>query len=296
MRIVSLIASATEMVHALGLGACQVGRSHECDYPAEVSTLPLCTRPRFEVEGSAKEVDQRVRAALGDAASVYEVFDDVIERLQPDVILTQSQCRVCAVSREDVEAALAGRFGGHPRTVVALEPYSLECIWEDIRRVASACGVSGAGDELVARLQRDMDSYRGAGGGARVAVIEWQEPLMAAGHWTPELVELVGAVNVDSADLSAADPDVIVVAPCGYGLEKTISEMHWLTERPEWPGLRAVREGRVYLADGNAYFNRPGPRVVQAVRILAEILRDERDSGEGWMRFQPSSALPAIQK
>lgn len=295
MRIVSLIASATEMVHALGLGEYQVGRSHECDYPERVKALPVCTAPRFDVSGDSREIDRRVRETLANAASVYQVFEDVLAELAPTHILTQTQCRVCAVSLADVERALSGRFPTRP-AVVALEPDSLSDIRNDVLRVARACGIEARGASLVESMDRKMQEIAGraksSGRRPRVALIEWQEPLMAAGNWMPELVSMTGAENpswTSFDDLVRADPDAIVVSPCGYDLERTRAEMHWLTDRGAWTGLRAVRESRVFLADGNQYFNRPGPRVLETLEILAEILFPERFAPHfetrAWVRF-----------
>ncbi|HML18130.1 MAG TPA: cobalamin-binding protein, partial [Bryobacteraceae bacterium] len=282
MRIVPLIASATEMVHALGLGEFQVGRSHECDYPPEVLPLPVCTSPRFEASGDSRAIDARVKSTLAQAESVYRVFEDVLASLQPTHIITQTQCRVCAVSLEDVERALSGKFPTRPR-VVALEPNSLKDIRQDFLKIARACGVEERGVRLVesidTRFREIGNQAKAAGKRPRVAVIEWPEPLMAAGNWVPELLAMVGAENLFGTagehspwmkweELAASDPDAIVCAPCGYDLKKTREEMHWLTENPVWANLRAVRQGRVYLADGNQYLNRPGARIVESLRIF----------------------------
>jgi len=303
VRIVSLIASATEIVHALGLGSYQVGRSHECDFPDEVRRLPVCTTPSFPVTGDSAEIDRRVKERLANALSVYEVFQDVLERLQPTHIVTQTQCRVCAVTLEDVERALAGSISSRPR-LIALEPNALDDIWTGIRQVASACGIAARGEEVVATLRHRMTliSTRACGARSRpsVACIEWHEPLMAAGNWVPELVELANGENLFGQagmhspwmvwdELVAADPDVIISLPCGFDLERTRQEMYWLTGRPGWRELRAVRSGEVYLADGNQFMNRPGPRIVESLQILAEILHPDifeaRWEGSGWVRW-----------
>jgi len=288
-RIVSLIASATEIVHALGLTHQQVGRSHECDYPDQVRHLPVCTRPSFPTEGNSAEIDRRVKNQVVNALSVYEVFEDVLDQLQPTHIVTQTQCRVCAVSLEDVERALTGWVSSRPK-LVSLEPNALADIWRDIRSVAAACGVIDQGEQVVHALQTRMNEISGKAAQAarcpRVACIEWHEPLMAAGNWVPELVEMAAAANLFGEaglhspwmtweKLQAADPDVIISMPCGFDLARTRQEMYWLTGRPEWPKLRAVQDGQVYLADGNQYMNRPGPRVVESLQILAEILHPE---------------------
>jgi iron complex transport system substrate-binding protein len=299
VRIVSLIASATEMVHALGLGEFQVGRSHECDYPAPVLDLPVCTAPVFDIHGDSRQIDQRVKETLATAESVYRVFDETLERLQPTHIVTQTQCQVCAVSLEDVERALSKRFSTRPQ-VVALEPNSLDEIYRDIFRLAAACGVDGRGRRLVDEIQCEMAQIaavaRATGRRSRVINVEWQEPLMAAGNWIPELTEMLGAQNLFGVakahspwlqweDVLAADPDAIVCMPCGYDLKRTRAEMHWLTSGKDWTQLRA----QVYLADGNQYLNRPGPRVAQSLRILAEILYPESFEptleGIGWEKF-----------
>ena len=295
MRIVSLIASATEMVHALGLGDFQVGRSHECDYPPQILSLPVCTSPVFDVHGDSREIDRRVKETLATAESVYTVFEDVLERLQPTHIVTQTQCKVCAVSLGDVERALSARFSTKPQ-VIALEPNSLDDIYRDIFKLADACGVEDRGRNLVAGIQREMAEIsavaKSTGRSPRVANIEWPEPLMAAGNWIPELTAMLGAENLFGKsgehspwmkwdELVALDPDVIVSMPCGYGLQKTRAEMHW----HDWRSLRA----QVYLADGNQYLNRPGPRVAQSLRILAEILYPESFEPTleriGWEKF-----------
>ncbi len=303
-RIVSLIASATEIVHALGQLENLVGRSHECDFPPEVESLPVCTRPRIAVEGSSREIDRLVKESARATLSVYDVFDDVLARLRPTHILTQVQCDVCAVSLRDVELALARGMASHPE-IVALQPDSLAGIWQDIRRVAGALGIAARGEEVVAALQARMRPLPPpAGAPLRVACIEWIEPLMAAGNWTPELIALAGGTNLFGEpgrhspwmtweQLQAADPDVIVVAPCGFDLARTEAEMYWLTGRPAWPALRAVRTGRVYLADGNQYFNRPGPRVVETFEALVEMLHPERAParlrGQAWRTPTPIS-------
>jgi iron complex transport system substrate-binding protein len=300
-RIVSLIASATEIVAALGQLDNLVGRSHECDYPESVLALPACTRPRIAVDGDSREIDRLVKESARTSISIYEVFDDVLERLAPTHILTQIQCEVCAVSLRDVEQAIARGMKHRPR-IVSLQPDSLEQIWADIRRVAAALDIVQRGDDLIAELQIRMEAAAPPIGTPppRVACIEWIEPLMAAGNWTPELVTMAGGVNLFGEpgrhspwltweELQAADPDILIVAPCGFDLARTEPEMHWMTDGPGWTGLRAVRDGRVYLADGNRYFNRPGPRVVETLEILAEILHPERNltrfRGEGWRPY-----------
>ena len=302
-RIVSLISSATEIVHALGFGEHLVGRSHECDYPPSVRALPVCTEPKFDPDGTSYQIDQRVKAILQEAVSVYRIDAALLDQLAPDFIITQSQCEVCAVSLKDVEAAACQLIGSQPR-LVSLEPNALEDVWVDIQRVAEALEVAGRGVEVVAQLKERLEIVaqraQALAERPRVACIEWIDPLMAAGNWVPELVEMAGGENLFGAagdhspwmeweELQAQDPDVIVVLPCGYDIEKTRSEMGPLTARSGWTNLRAVRHGRVYLTDGNQYFNRPGPRLAESLEILAEVLHPRvfhcGYEGRGWQHF-----------
>ena len=285
-RIVSLISSATEIVHELGLIDHLVGRSHECDYPEQVLALPVCTRPRIAVDATSAEIDRMVKQSARTAVSIYDVFDDVIDRLAPTHILTQIQCEVCAVSLRDVEAALARGMKGQP-AIVSLQPDNLEGIWQDIRRVAAALGI--AGEDTINRRKDQISALAAraaAGPRPTVACIEWMDPLMAAGNWTPELVQLAGGINLFGEpgrhspwmtwdQLAAADPEVIVIAPCGFDLRSTEQELPCMTSHPAWQDLRAVRTNRTYLADGNRHFNRPGPRIVETLEILCEILHPE---------------------
>jgi iron complex transport system substrate-binding protein len=300
MRIVSLLASSTEIVCGLGLGDRLVGRSHECDFPEWVKDLPVCTSPKFAVTGSSADIDRRVKETLQSDTSVYAVDAALLDELRPDVIVTQAQCEVCAVSLRDVQAAV-GRMRTRPR-VVSLNPNALADVWEDVRAVAAACGVPDRGEELIAGLRRRVaavaervaDRPRPS-----VACIEWIDPLMAAGNWVPELVELAGGVNLFGKagkhspwmtwdDLVRRDPDVIVVLPCGFDLDRTKAELPALTGRPGWSDLKAVRTGRVWAADGNAYFNRPGPRLVEALEMLAAAFHPEavRCSPRGMERVE----------
>lgn len=301
-RIVSLIPSATEIVCALGFEAQVVGRSHECDFPPAVRRLPAITAPKFDPDGTSYEIDERVKGILAEGLSVYRVDVEQLRALRPDVIVTQSQCEVCAVSLADVEAAVCDWVDSRPR-IVALEPRALADIWLDIERVAETLGAPERGRALVAasraRMAAVSATVRAAEQRPSVACIEWIAPLMAAGNWMPELVELAGGVNrfgaagehspwLEPEALVAADPDVIIVLPCGYDIERTRAELPALVREPWWADLRAVRAGRVYLADGNQYFNRPGPRIVESLEILAEMLHPEATryghEGRGWQR------------
>jgi iron complex transport system substrate-binding protein len=303
-RIVSLLSSATEMVNALGALDLLVGRSHECDYPASVRFLPACTKPLIDVDADSRSIDTQVKNSARNALSIYEVFDDVLERLQPTHILTQVQCDVCAVSLRDVERSIASRLASAPE-LVALNPASLVDIWDDFRRVGEAVGVDAAPviEALQRRLKRCEIKER-----PTVACIEWIEPLMAAGNWTPELIDLAGGEDVFGTagvhspwitweDLLARDPDVIIVAPCGFDLARTRAEMHWMADRPEFGRLKAVRTGRVFLADGNQYFNRPGPRVAETFEFIQHMVHEGyRCGSEAWVLYSSKIDPPYGQR
>ena len=280
-RIVSLISSATEIVYALGLGNMLVGRSHECDYPPDVLGLPIASQPSFDVAGTSPEIDARVKDRLRNALSIYDVRDQVLEQLQPTHILTQTQCEVCAVSLSDVERSVANQLRSKPQ-IVSLQPDCLADVWDDIARVAVALGYPERGQELVSQMKTRMKPVQPATR-PTVACIEWLKPLMAAGNWMPELVEIAGGTNLFGRAgqhspwltweaLVAADPEVIIAMPCGFDLNKTIQEMHWLENLPGYEDLRAVRTGKVFPVDGNAYFNRPGPRLADSVEQLAQLI------------------------
>jgi len=302
MKILSLIASSTEIVYALGCGNNLVGRSHECDFPADVKSLPHCTQPRFDVEGSSKEIDNRVKATLQSALSVYEVDEVMLADLDPDIIITQSQCEVCAVSLDDVESAVESLSGRKPK-IISLQPNSLSDIWNDIEKVAKGLSVESKGIQLVKTLKdkaHELNQSVKELPIQTVACIEWIDPLMAAGNWVPTLVELAGGDNLfgeagkhspwmDFKALKDKDPEVIIVMSCGYNISKTIKEMKVLTDNPEWESLSAVKEERIYLTDGNQYFNRPGPRIIDSLEILMEILHEGKfdfsHHKSGWIRL-----------
>src|SRR5712692_6940910 len=254
LRIVSLIASATEIVCALGFEDQLVGRSHECDYPPSVKRLPQLTSPKFKVEGTSAEIDSRVKSVLEDALSVYHVDPAMLEELKPTHIITQSQCEVCAVSLKDVERAVCELTSSNP-VIVSLEPNALDDVWADILRVGEALGASGRAEELVDELCGRMDDIvqrtHWVPTNPTLAYIEWIDPLMAGGNWMPELVEMAGGVNLFGEsgkhspwmtwdELVAKDPDIIFVSPCGFGVARTLEEMSLLSGKPEWQNLKAV--------------------------------------------------------
>lgn len=299
-RIVSLIPSATEIVSALGFDDQLVGRSHECDYPPSVNALPICTEPKLDSTGTSREIDDQVRTILQKALAVYRVNEYLLKILAPDIIVTQSQCDVCAVSLKDVEVAICEWVESRPR-LVSLEPNSLQDVWEDIRRVAHVLEAPEQASSLIRMMKsRITEIYQKAqslGKKPAVACIEWIDPIMAAGNWMPDLVSLAGGFNlfgrsgkhsswITWEEIRKKDPEIIAVMPCGFGLKRTRCEMNSLADQEGWKELRAVRMGRVYLTDGNQYFNRPGPRLVESLEILAEILHPGKfefgHQGTGW--------------
>ena len=301
-RIVSLLPSATEIVSALGFADALVGRSHECDFPAEIEDLPVCTAPKVDPRGDSGEIHRSVSALLAQALSVYRVDAERLRQLEPTHVVTQVQCEVCAVSLEDVEEALSGWTRARPR-LTPLNPASLADVFDDIRRVASALDADGRGVRLVARMRERMSAIAAAadvpGQRPRVATVEWLSPLMTAGNWMPEIIAMGGGEDLFGEAggsawfsweaLRAADPDVLLVFPCGFSLERVQREIGLLTALPGWGGLSAVASGRVYLAEGNQFFNRPGPRLVETLEVVAEVLHPETfafgHEGAGWRRL-----------
>jgi len=280
------------MVHELGLTPYLVGRSHECDYPSAIQALPVCTAPKFDPNGDSRQVHERVMAILQNALSVYELNLATLHALQPTHILTQAQCEVCAVSWADVTQAVAAWFTPSPE-VISLQPQTLAQVWQDIALVGKQLGVDPAPvlqnlHQRIAQVQRAVQGLPKP----RVLCIEWLDPLMSAGNWVPELVQLAGGqpllaqVGAHSpwltwAQVENADPDVIVLMPCGYDLARTVQA--WQDSPYPWGKLRAVQAGQVYATDGNAYFNRPGPRLVDSLEILAAIFHPRWDFGQqGW--------------
>jgi iron complex transport system substrate-binding protein len=302
-RIVSLLASATELVVALGLRDRLVGRSHECDHPAWVKSLPVLSKPTFDISGSSADIAARVREKVAAGQPLYEIDEAALAALAPDVVLTQTHCEVCAVSPGNLEG---GACGLDRRQVVALTSGSIEGILDGFARVAAVLGAADAGRALIAALRGQLAQIAAATAPLphpRVACLEWIDPLFAMGNWGPEIVEAAGGVCVlgvagahstalPFAALADADPDVVVIAPCGFDLARTLDELPALTRRDEWRGLRAVRTVRAYAADGNLYFNRSSPTLFQTPGLLAEMLHPDhfppRRRGSAWVPIATS--------
>jgi iron complex transport system substrate-binding protein len=283
VRIVSLLPSATEMLFAIGAGDEVVGVTHECDFPAAALGLPHLTSSALPHASTPAEIDRHVRANLHAGSSLYHLDAELLERLAPDLIITQELCEVCAVSYRIVDRA-AKRLAGDPR-VVSLEPSSLDDVLANMAFVGELTGHAEGARAAVDALLPRIDALRSVevARRPRTLVLEWTDPPMGAGHWTPGLVELAGGTPVlanpgansqrlEWAAIAAADPDDVIVAPCGFDLERTREAVAELESVPEWTGLRAYREGRIHLVDGNAYVNRPGPRLVDTAEIFAAAL------------------------
>ncbi|MGH8477457.1 MAG: cobalamin-binding protein [Burkholderiales bacterium] len=288
MRIVSLLPSATEMICILGLEDRLVGVTHECDFPAFVRRLPRVTRTLIPAEAPSAEIDRLVRERLRTSRALYTLDLPTLEGLRPDLIVTQALCDVCAVAEDEVRAAACMLPGG-PR-VINLEPQSLSQIFAAIRQVAKAAGVDRHAEEVVGRLTVRVDAVVARTAGLqhrpRVALLEWLDPPFSCGHWSPELVRLAGGVEglgreglpsrtLRWNEVMAWQPEVVFIACCGFGAERTLDDVPPLQSVPGWQDLPAVRSGRVYVTDGSHYFSRPGPRLVDSLEILAHTLHPE---------------------
>ncbi|MFB6084876.1 MAG: cobalamin-binding protein [Halorientalis sp.] len=286
MRIVSLLPSATEIVYALGLEP--VGVSHECDYPPAATEKPAVNRSRIDAEASSREIDEQVADAEGDGG-VYEIDDDTLARLDPDLVISQGICDVCAVDEVLVREAVERL--GLDAAVLTTDPHSLADVFADIRRIGDATGTGERAAELVADLRERVEAVERTAAAAterpRVAVLDWLDPVMVAGHWIPGMVETAGGgygmaepgARSEPREFDAIreyDPEVLVAAPCGFGLDQTERNRADLTDREGWDDLTAVRNGRAFAMDGHHYVNRPGPRLVDTLEHLAACLHPDR--------------------
>lgn len=302
MKICSLLPSATEIVCALGLRDCLVAVTHECDFPPEVTQLPIVTRSTLGQPALAsREIHAHISEALHRGSSIYALDQELLQRLDPDLILTQELCDVCAVSYGVVKEAVH-RLPGR-RTVLSLEPTTLEGILQTIEQVGEATGPRTQAAELVRALRERIEQVAARAALApsrpRVFAMEWLDPPFTAGHWVPEMVSLAGgrddlaqggkpSTRIQWADVERYDPEVIVLMPCGFTLERAVEEFSRTPLPHGWERLAAVRTGRVYAVNGSAYFNRPGPRIVTGLQILAEILHPDF--------FLPSTPLRAWRR
>jgi len=288
-RIVSLLPAATEIAATLGLMDQVIGVSHECDFPAEANRRPRVTRcPVHNAGLTSREMDEWVRRALRENGTIYSIDEPLLRSLRPDVILTQKLCDVCAVGYDTV-ARLAETLSGPPQ-VVNLEPSSLSDIFGDIQRVAKVCDVSDRVNEVITQLSDRIEAVRSRANRIahrpRCFLMEWVDPPFCSGHWGPELVEIAGgydplgrkqqpSVQIEWQQVPDARPEFIVLALCGYGINRARSDYEILRRFPDFDSLPAARQGQIYLVDASAYFARPGPRIVDSAEILAGILHPE---------------------
>lgn len=290
MRIVSLLSSATEMLFALGLGEQVLALSHECDWPAEAASLPRATRSRIDSRQPSQQIDEQVKRLVAAGEPLYEIDEALIRELKPELIVTQAQCDVCAIRLADVLRLQSSAPELAHCRVLPLNPSSLADVLDDVLRVGAATGHESAAQQLVASYRERVDAVRRPTalltGEERPTVlcVEWIEPLMPAGNWTPQLIQYAGGQSILAVagehsryaswdDVAAIDPRTILIAPCGFDLPRTLQEARRLFELPMWPELRAVREQRVFAIDGNALLNRSGPRLVESLEILAHLLQ-----------------------
>jgi iron complex transport system substrate-binding protein len=289
MRIASLLASATEIVYQLGLENQLVAISHECDYPPDALTRPRLSRPRFEPSDlSSGAIDAAVRESMATHGSVYTIDEDLLRRLAPDLILAQAVCEVCAVPTS-LAATVSQTLGNKPR-ILSLDSHTIADILDAVVLVAEAAGAGGRGREEAARMKGRLEAVGTRVRGQakpRVLAIEWLEPPFVPGHWTPEMIALAGGIDLFGTpgrpsrqvgwdEISHADPDVLVIMPCGYGLDRARADADGYAGRLLAAAPRAVESGRAYVVDGSAYFNRSGPRMVAGVEILGELLHPGR--------------------
>lgn len=288
-RIISLLPSATEVLYGLGVEKMLVGRSHECDYPSQVDEIPVCSSATVNNEMSSEAINEKVKESLLNAVSVYQLDIELIKSLKPDIVITQSQCKACAVDVEQVEGELQKALGRKVQ-IIDLAPSSLEEFYEDIMKISDPIDVFGRGKRYVKALKTRIQHIEAITEKKKnkpvVAAIEWMEPLMVAGHWMPELIEFAGGTPsitekgkpsqwIQWEDIQSLNPDVLFIANCGFSIKRTMQEIDLLKSKPGWSELKAVKNNQVYAADGNAFFNRSGPRLVESIEILCDILHPE---------------------
>jgi iron complex transport system substrate-binding protein len=293
MRIVSLISAGTEMLFALGLGENVVAVSHECDWPPECKSLPRASQSNVDSSSASGAIDLQARSLLAAGKLLYEIDQELLSELQPDLIVTQAQCDVCAVPYAHVLQAVERNSRLRTTQVFSLNPNSLEDVFADMLRLGIAADVRDRAEQVVAGLRQRVERIRHATEAIsstdrpRTAVIEWTDPLMLAGNWVPELIEMAGGQCeltppdqhsrvFEWGELAQFDPEVIVVCPCGFDLKRAQQEAKLLEGHRAWHDLSAVHEARVFAIDGNAYLNRPGPRLVDSVELLASLLHPGR--------------------
>ena len=302
-RIVSLLPSATEIVVSLGLQEQLVGRSHECDFPPEIEFLPVLTGPKFSSDGTSGGIDTEVSKLVERGLSVYWIDTEKLNELKPDVIITQSQCEICAVSMKDVEQAVCEVLSSNPQ-IINLQPLGFNELFTDFLEAGKVLGREKEAARLVSSIQQGIDDLGKAApttAKKKVGTIEWLDPLMNAGNWVPTLIEKVGGINLIGQDSEhshyinfddLADADITLIMPCGFSMEQSLRELSRLRLGEDWK--RFIQDNAVYVCDGNHFFNRPGPRILESAQIVAEILHPDHyrfgHEGQAWVRLTPDGS------
>lgn len=299
-RIVSLLPSCTEIICRLGYRKHLVGVSHECDYPNSISGLPVLTKARLSTEGTSIEINQSVTDLLQRGLSVYDVDASLLKSLSPDIIVTQAQCEACAVSLNQIQD-IVSNWTLNQTEIISLEPNTLNEVWLGFDIIAKTMGAPESSSILKSEIKERFKLLKNKLKGTdqpTVLCIEWIEPIMAAANWVPELVGLAGGKNVMSVsgtdsnfcswdEIKKTNPEIIIIMPCGFGIKRTIEDIHYLQNRKGWQELKAAKENKVFVVDGNQYFNRPGPRLVDSAEILAEIFHpdyfERKFSEDAWL-------------
>ena len=304
-KIVTLIPSATEIVAFLGQKNSIIGRSHECDYPHGLNHVAKLTSPKINVDGTSLEIDKQINTILENSLSVYKVDVPKLKELNPDYIITQAHCEVCAVSFSEVQNIVSNNLNKNTK-IISLQPNTLNDVFNDIKKVAIELNIENEKNKkliknLDIRLKKIKETTSKQKIKPKVACIEWIDPLMIAGNWIPEMVEIAGGKNIlgksgnDShwikfKEIINQNPEIIIFLPCGFNIEKTKKEVkNLLNQNSEWQSLKAVKNKKLFVADGNQFFNRPGPRLIESLEIFAEIINPNlfnfNHKETGWINY-----------
>ena len=303
-KIVTLIPSATEIVAFLGEKEFIIGRSHECDYPNDLNKIPKLTSPKIDVDGTSGQIHKQIGIILEKSLSVYKVDIEKLKKLNPDFIVTQAHCEVCAVSFSEVENIAREHLGENTK-IISLQPNTLNEVFDDIRRVAKDLEINNNhNNQLIKNLEIRLNNIKNKTEKykrPKVACIEWIDPLMAAGNWIPEMVHISGGEDVfgkkgkdshwiEFDEIQKHNPDIIIFIPCGFNIKKTNDEVkNLLLPKTPWHDLKAFKDKKIFITDGNQYFNRPGPRLLESLEIFAEIIHPNffnfEHQNKGWIDF-----------
>jgi len=305
LKIVTLIPSATEIVAFLGQKNSIIGRSHECDYPQGLNHLPKLTSPKINVDGTSEEIDKQINTILENSLSVYKVNIPKLKELNPNYIITQAHCEVCAVSLSEVENIVSKNLNKNTK-IISLQPNTLSDVFDDIKRVAKELNIENEiNNELIKNLNRRLEKIKELSSKKKnkptIACVEWIDPLMMAGNWIPEMIDIAGGMNIlgkagkDShwvkfPEVLEKDPEIVIFLPCGFNIEKTKNELkNFLKKNNAWHSLNAFKNKKFFIADGNQFFNRPGPRLVESLEIFSEIIHPSifnfKHEGIGWINY-----------